>query len=36
MPALQLLGESGVADELLEKYRLVAPLIAEDVRSALK
>jgi transketolase len=29
-------GESGVADELLEKHRLTAPLIAEDVRSALK
>jgi transketolase len=28
-------GESGLADELLEKHRLTAPLIAEDVRSAL-
>ena len=28
-------GESGVADELLEKHRLTAPLIAEDVRGAL-
>ena len=28
-------GESGLADELLEKHRLTAPLIAEDVRGAL-
>ncbi len=28
-------GESGLADELLEKHRLTGPLIAEDVRSAL-
>jgi len=28
-------GESGLADELLEKHRLVAPLIAEDIRGAL-
>jgi transketolase len=28
-------GESGLADELLEKHRLTAPLIAEDVRAAL-
>jgi transketolase len=29
-------GESGLADELLEKYRLTAPLIAEDIRSTLQ
>jgi transketolase len=29
-------GESGLADELLEKHRLTAPLIAEDVRGALR
>jgi transketolase len=29
-------GESGLADELLEKHRLTAPLIAEDIRGALK
>jgi transketolase len=29
-------GESGTADELLEKHRLTGPLIVEDVRSALK
>lgn len=29
-------GESGLADELLEKHRLTASLIAEDVRGALK
>jgi transketolase len=29
-------GESGLADELLEKHRLTASLIAEDVRRALK
>ena len=29
-------GESGVADELLEKHRLTGPQIAEDIRSALK
>ena len=28
-------GESGLADELLEKHRLTGPLIAEDVRKAL-
>jgi len=28
-------GESGLADELLEKHRLVGPRIAEDVRAAL-
>jgi transketolase len=28
-------GESGLADELLEKHRLTGPLIAEDVRNAL-
>jgi transketolase len=28
-------GESGMADELLDKYRLTAPLIAEDVQGAL-
>ncbi len=29
-------GESGLADELLEKHRLTGKLIAEDIRSALK
>jgi transketolase len=29
-------GESGLADELLEKHRLTGALIAEDVRSALR
>jgi len=29
-------GESGVADELLEKHRLTGKLIAEDIRRALK
>jgi len=29
-------GESGLADELLEKHRLTGELIAEDVRNALK
>jgi transketolase len=29
-------GESGMADELLDKYRLTAPLIAEDVQGALR
>jgi transketolase len=28
-------GESGLADELLEKHRLTGPLIADDVRQAL-
>lgn len=28
-------GESGLADELLEKYRLIGQLIAEDIRRAL-
>jgi len=28
-------GESGLADELLEKHRLTGPLIAEDIRRAL-
>jgi transketolase len=28
-------GESGVADELLEKHRLTGPAIAQDVLSAL-
>ena len=28
-------GESGLADELLEKHRLTAPLIADDIRQAL-
>jgi transketolase len=28
-------GESGVADELLEKHRLTAPLIAEDIQRVL-
>jgi len=30
-----LFGESGLADELLEKHRLTAPLIAEDIREAM-
>jgi transketolase len=29
-------GESGLADELLEKHRLIGPLIAQDVRRALR
>jgi transketolase len=29
-------GESGLADELLEKHRLTGQLIAQDIRSALK
>jgi transketolase len=29
-------GESGLADELLQKHRLSAPLIAEDIRTALR
>jgi transketolase len=29
-------GESGTADELLQKHRLTPPLIAQDVRQALR
>jgi transketolase C-terminal domain/subunit len=29
-------GESGLADELLEKHRLIGPLIAQDIRQALR
>jgi transketolase len=29
-------GESGLADELLEKHRLTGPLIGEDIRNAFK